>query len=247
MHFWEYLILFLAVILGGGFAFVRHSFSQQDLKLIVAFTGAYVLGVCLLDLLPSIYLNRPNSFIGLWIAGGFLIQLLLEHLSMGLEHGHIHHHSGQGRYKSLPILLGLSLHAFMEGMPLSGYHAMDVDSHQHAIEGMNYLLISIILHKVPAAFALSLFLLQEHSSRKRVFICLGIFAVSSPLGALTAQLLSPPQWIFPYLLALVVGSFLHIGTTIIYEADYQSQHRISIKKLLLILLGLGLSSLTLWG
>lgn len=247
MHFWEYLVLFVAVIIGGGIAFFPHNFRQENLKLTVAFTGAYVLGVCLLDFLPSIYLHNPNSFIGLWIAGGFLIQLLLEHLSMGLEHGHIHHHSGEGRFKSLPILLGLSVHAFIEGMPLSGYHAMDVDSHHHAIEGMNYLLISIILHKIPAAFALSVFLLGEHSSRKRVLICLGIFAISSPLGALTAQILSPPVSIFPYLLAVVVGSFLHIGTTIIYEADYQKQHRISIKKLVLILLGLGLSSLTLWG
>jgi zinc transporter ZupT len=247
MHFWEYLVLFLAVIFGGAIAFFPHNLRQESLKLVVAFTGAYVLGVCLLDLLPSIYLDNPSAYIGLWIAGGFLIQLLLEHLSMGLEHGHIHAHSHEGRFKSLPILLGLSIHAFIEGMPLSGYHQLDVDSHHHAFEGMNYLLISIILHKVPAAFALAIFLLNEHTSKKRVMICLGIFAVSSPLGALSAQLIQLPAHIFPYLLAIVVGSFLHIGTTIIYEADYEKHHRISLKKLLLIVLGLGLSSITLWG
>ena len=110
-------------------------------------------------------------------------------------------------------------------------------------------MFGIIFHKAPAAFALVLLLVAGGFRLRTVMICLLIFALSSPLGAaLTSQLalrdLLTTEIIIT-LMAIVVGSFLHIATTIIFEIDGTSHHSITWKKLIAILIGTGLALLTI--
>ena len=240
----EYLLLFFCVILGGGIAFYVRQQNRSALQWVLSFSGAYILGISVLHLMPAVFtssLAQP----GLWILIGFFIQLLLEQLSQGVEHGHIHapHHARSSF--ALQLMLGLCIHAFMEGLPLGNYEAFQ--SHQHHGEAHNswHLLIGIILHKAPAAFALVSLLLIAGFNKNKVLFFLILFALMSPLGAGlsawlgTAGVLTEQS--IAIFVAIVIGSFLHIATTIIFEMDSSHHHRISIQKLVAILAGLGMA------
>lgn len=245
MELWQYIILFGSVICGGWIAFSVQQYNKQFLKLVLSFSGAYILGITVLHLMPSVFYNYKTS-ISLWILGGFFVQLILDQFSQGVEHGHIHAHRHSSTGFAIQIMLGLSLHAFLEGMPLSSYvdlpHA-EVHGHHH---GHNHLFYGIVLHKLPAAFALVFLLLSSNFKKSTAWICLIIFAIMSPLGALVSSFLAMNADVSNAIMALVIGSFLHISTTILFETDDTQHHSISWKKLLTIVTGIGLSLLTIF-
>jgi len=242
MSIFQYLLLFGSVLIGGGIGFKLPYQDARYLRLILAFSGAFLLGIAVLHLMPSVYLHLKEQA-GLWILLGFFIQLALEQLSTGVEHGHIHPDSHAPKGFAIQVMIGLCLHAFLEGMPLSGYaeiHSQQFSGHSH-----NPLYYGIILHKAPAAFALVVLLLSSQFRTKTVMLCLLCFAAMSPAGALLTQFAGLNQENLILLLAVVIGSFLHIATTILFESGELRDHRMSRKKLLAILAGTGFSLLTL--
>ncbi|PHN08496.1 ZIP family metal transporter [Flavilitoribacter nigricans] len=246
MEIWEYILLFISVALGGALAFVLRQFKSSWIQLLLSFSGAYILGVTALHLLPSVYHEQPAS-IGIWVLLGFFLQLSLEQLSKGVEHGHIHAHQHAGSGFAISIMVGLCLHAFLEGLPLSHYHELTHSHHGNEswFGAGNHLLFGIILHKIPAAFALVTLLLRSGFKSSVAFGLLLLFASMSPLAAQLADISEwGSRWLV-YIVAVVVGSFLHIATTILFESDDKHQHRISWKKLLAIGLGLGMGLVTL--
>ncbi len=243
MTFWEYLLLFLSVLIGGGIGLFLNYRNDNFLRLLLSFSGAYILGITVLHMMPGVF-SRETPQTSLWILAGFFVQLLLEQLSKGVEHGHIHAHKGAKFGFAFQIMIGLSLHAFLEGLPLSNHDLIHPPSHNHS-EEVNHLLFGIILHKAPAAFALAVLLLQSGFSKIFIIISTILFALMSPLGAFSASLFDPNLELLNHLIALVVGSFLHISTTILFEADDRNHHRISWKKMLVIIAGIGASLLTM--
>ena len=241
----QYILLFIAVFLGGALAFRFREGNSRVLKLVLSFCGSYLLGVIVLHLLPDIYSSHQQT-IGIWVLVGYFIQLLLEQLSMGVEHGHIHNHYHTSKPMfAAQVMLGLSVHAFIEGMPLSMYDAfhatLHAEEHQHG-----HLYWGIIMHKAPEAFALALLLLTSKFSIRTIVFCLLIFSAMSPMGAMLATVMQFSPALLKVLIAIVVGSLLHISTTILFESDSSGdEHKISFSKVLLILLGVGLSLLTL--
>lgn len=243
MGLWEYAILFLSVLLGGGIALRLGKNMPHSLRLLLSFSGAYILGIAAIHLLPGIFSNG-NRTMGLWLLLGFFIQLLLEQLSGGVEHGHIHPHKNASAGFGIQILIGLCLHAFIEGMPLSNYPHFHNGEAVAAGEHVNHLLFGIILHKAPAAFALVILLQQSNFPRRFIGTSLVVFSLMSPLGAFLANFwITAPQTL-QAIMAVVVGSFLHISTTILFEADDNRQHTVSIFKLLAIIGGFGIALLT---
>lgn len=229
--------LFLAT-LGGGLIFrLVERPVQQSINFFLTFSGAFLLGITILKLIPHVFemATKPAIFILL----GFLIQLGLESLSKGIEHGHLHL-AERSRHFPWAITIGLAVHAFIEGLPLS--HAFNMQS------GVNdALYFGILIHKIPAAFVLLAVVTSYGFSRFQGFSLLAIFALMTPLGALVSKVLlaSPNMHGNAYLhgvLGVVVGAFLHISTTILFEA--QDKHRFTASQILAVLLGLGISGLT---
>ncbi len=248
MEIWEYSILFLSVIIGGGLAFFTKKYNPNVLQMILSFVGAYVLGITVMHLLPGVYYEADHS-IGLWILGGFFIQIILELFSGGVEHGHIHPmHEPKARF-AIQILIGLCVHAFIEGMPLENYEEFHgkVLGHDHNHE---HLLYGILLHKAPAAFVLIMLLTLSKFKKSFIVGALIIFGLMSPLGAFSAGVLVDSGILNPgstkILLAIVVGSFLHISTTILFETESKGHHHISFKKIIMILIGLILALFTVF-
>jgi len=229
-------VLFFSSLLGGLAVFFVKRDNSTMLKLLLAFSGAYLFSITILHLIPDVYRNASES-IGLFILGGFLFQLLLEQFSEGIEHGHIHHHAEKGAAYAFPfsIMLSLCLHAFLEGMPLAGEHK-------------NYLLFGISLHHIPAAFALGSLLLRSSISKKQIIMLLVLFAVMSPLGYLLSYAIKVNDignihQYFDRIMAIVIGIFLHISTTILFESSSADHHHFNRKKMVAVLLGISVSLL----
>ncbi len=238
MHIWEYFLLLLTVLLGGFAALLVDPKDQSRLQLFLSFSGAYILGICVMDIMPTVFRSSVEN-VGIYILIGFFIQLILEQFSGGVEHGHIHvpHHQNQVRRHTTMVMIGLCLHAFIEGLPLGG-HVHDHSGH--------HLLWSIVLHKAPAAFALVLLLKKSGYAKNTLWLLLIIFALMSPLAAALTSVIAQQQqigdWHISVLQAVVIGSFLHIATTILFESDSSSDHHaVPFPKLLAIVLGLGIA------
>ena len=243
MPIWQFLLLFFTVLLGGSAGFYFQKEKKGLLQMVLSFSGAYILGIAVLHLMPWVFAGGDHSP-GLWILAGFFIQLLLEQLSAGVEHGHIHAPHKFSTGFVISVMTGLCIHAFMEGMPLSYYDEFHVAELGHT-HTHNHLLYGIVLHHIPAAFALVTLLLVSGLGKKWVWVCLFIFAFMSPLGAALAEaVVIGPVW-QKAILAFAIGSLLHIATVILFEMDSSSHHYISPKKLVAIGLGLGIAILTI--
>src|SRR5699024_12434511 len=83
----------------------------------LSYSGALLLSVTVFEFLPKVYRDFSPT-IGLLIMGGILLQVFLEFMSKGAEHGHTHYDK---TLKSFPVLLFVSLciHSFMEGFPIA--------------------------------------------------------------------------------------------------------------------------------
>lgn len=229
------LFLIVSVITGGLIVVVLERKNQQQLiKLSLAFSGGFLLAIAFIHFLPELYHTHTTS-IGIWILVGFLVQLFLEYFSGGIEHGHIH--VDKPRKIPYTLLFSLSVHSFIEGIPLAGFVSHTAhEGHHH-----ESLLLGIVLHQLPVAIALMTLLRQSNLSIKLSWFLLAIFGMMTPMGMFLGWIMET-SGDFAYmdlLLAIVVGMFLHISTTIIFETN--ENHKFNLAKLTAILLGVGLT------
>lgn len=237
-----YLILILVATIGGGMIPVLFKRIHPNLPIyLLAFTGAFLFGVTILHLLPEVYHELDHNA-GIYVVLGFFLQVFLQQLSHGMEHGHTHlpvtgHHHHVAVW---PLLIGLSIHAFMEGIPL-GFHYED----QSALPS---LMLGVMAHKVPEALTLMTVMTHAGLARKKLWPMLIGFSLITPLAAMLAAQLGSRFHVITdslvYLVALVVGAFLHISTTIFYESGTR-HHELSKQKILAIAIGIALAFITL--
>ncbi|HEX8376849.1 MAG TPA: ZIP family metal transporter [Pedobacter sp.] len=232
MESWKLILLFLSCFLGGMAIFLFKKDNTQRLKLILSFSGAYLFAITILHLIPEVY-HQGDHRIGLYVLGGFLFQILLEQFSEGIEHGHIHKHHHDHYVFPYGIMFSLCLHAFLEGMPLAQGH-------------QNELFFGIGLHHIPASFALASVLMQNKVSKNSIIVLLILFSSMSPVGYLLSEALSQGEIgnlddYFDKIMGVVIGIFLHISTTILFESNVD--HHFNLRKLVAVLAGIGIALL----
>ena len=224
----SYILLILSVLVG---ALVVLVFKPKNIitRLLLSFSGAYLLSVTVLHLLPEVFIETNNTTkIGIFILAGILIQSVLESFSKGAEHGHIHVHSHETKFPFL-LFISLCIHAFSEGIPI---HSDDSN-----------LLWAIVVHKIPIAIVLTTFLLHSKFTKSTVIIFLSIFALMSPFGVLVADKISFITEYHTEINALIIGVFLHISTIILFEGS--ENHKFNFQKFTAIILGILLTIFTL--
>ena len=241
---WLAILLLTGTVLGAGWlaAKVPEARSGQWLKPLLAFSGAYLFTLTVTHLLPEALALLPGhrERVGYWVLAGFFGQLLLEGLSQGVEHGHVHHeplhgpHSHVGRVP-LGLLGALVIHSLLEGSILVKAPAVgEVSRNFYA------LVVGVALHHVPAAFALATLLRLRLGSFGRVWPWLLVFALASPLGIVFSNYVVLEKLLqnglYAALLGLVAGNFLHVSTTILFETS--PEHRLNWPKLGATLAGL---------
>ncbi|MEZ4811451.1 MAG: ZIP family metal transporter [Allomuricauda sp.] len=217
-----YLVPILAVWAGFAFVWVFRPKNTESIKLLLAFSGAFLLSLSFFELLPEVYEGHDPKTIALYILGGILLQVFLEFFSKGAEHGHMHIHLEENKFPLL-LFLSLSIHALVEGVPI----------HEN-----NSILYGIVIHKIPIAIILGIFLLNSKMKLGSTLVFIGAFSLMTPLGSYV----STWPWIAdhgPLLTALAIGVFFHISTIILFESA--QGHAFNLRKLLVIVLGVGIA------
>uniref|UniRef100_UPI0040494851 ZIP family metal transporter n=1 Tax=Flavobacterium sp. TaxID=239 RepID=UPI0040494851 len=230
----HYFITFIAVIAGFLLAFILKPKNKKNIKLLLAFSGAFLLSLTVLHLLPSIYegshgghfhkfAGKSSIPIGVFIMIGILFQIVLEFFSKGAEHGHVHVETNANHeIEAVPWLLffSLCLHALLEGFPI----------HQN-----NNLAYGIAIHHFPIAIILSIFFINAAMSTRVIFGFMFTFAIMTPLGTLLSDYMPAAQFYAKEITAIVVGILFHISSTIIFESN--EGHKFNLAKITVIVLG----------
>lgn len=230
----HYIIPFLAVILGYLAALFIQPKNQKNIKLLMAFSGSFLLALTVTHLLPDVYQynlkeiahshltsehNHSGGMIGFFIMLGIVLQIVLEYFSKGAEHGHVHLHD---KLNHIPWLLFISLclHALLEGLPISRHQELS---------------FGIAIHHLPIAVILSTFFIRSGMPQKTVFFFMSLFAIMTPAGTILSENFSFLQNYYAEISAVVVGILFHISSTIIFESN--EDHKFNFNKLLAIMAG----------
>ncbi len=240
MDFWKYFILFFFPLVGGSFGLLIKKHNLFQLKLFLAFSGAFLFSITAINLLPSVY-NGATFQVGYFILAGFLLQIVVDVFSKGVEHGHLHFHE----IKKIPygIFIALSIHAFLEGMAAGSEFFHD--------ELQRNLIFGIALHEIPAAFALIVILKVSEIHKRYLYSWLIIYALMVPLGAILSMSVKPlliesfgsvpVDHMMRGLLSVVIGVFLHISTTILFENS--EEHKFNRYKIISVAIGVAVALL----
>ena len=220
------IILVLSTLFGGLSLYIFPGF-KKDLRLPLVFAGSYLFAITIVHIIPELFSLGPDpTTIGLYVLIGFFMQQFLEYFSAGVEHGHFHTDKAVSISGRFSIVAALFIHSLLEGSLLTH------DSPFHEKHESYSLLLGIILHKMPAAFALMVTMSQLG---KRAIYLLVLFGLASPIGLILADFFTFSEQGVLILFAIVCGSFLHISTTIFVEAS--PEHHLGLNKILISLLG----------
>ena len=238
------LLLFITALLSGLSIFIFEPDNKNYLKLLLSFSGAFLFSIAVINILPEVFSHGDNHYIGIYIIIGFLVQLLLDYITHGVEHGHTHNeHANHGHSVApyLTLMIGICIHSFLEGMPF----VEAIDEHTR-----NAMFFGIVIHNIPIALVLMSLFLQSGMSKKKSIVLLSIFAIMTPAGALASNQLNFyfENSIDNYLgiiMAIVVGIFLHVSTSILFEST--EHHSYNKKKLITVLIGIGAALLSTIG
>lgn len=234
------LLLFLLTLAGGSLPLWLKGIDDRRMHLLLAFSGAFLLSITFLHLLPDTF-SEPGGHTGLLLLGGFFLQLLIQRFTHGVEHGHAHIHPHEGLHiPLLPIIVGLSVHALMEGLPL-GFN------YRNEATGPS-LYLAVAAHKLPEALLLTM-LVTGARGRRAAIGTLFFFSLLTPLAGMAATMLGRHYGAISRLITAVIpvvaGAFIHIATTIFFESGTR-HHLLNRQKVLAMVVGVALALLTLY-
>ena len=218
-----FLLPIVAVLIGVVIAFSINRGSNSAIKLLLSFSGAFLLAITLFDLLPEVYEHLEPHQTGLFIMCGILLQIVLEFFSKGAEHGHVHINKQGSQFPWL-LFLSLCLHSFLEGFPI------------HESNDMVY---GVLIHKIPIAALVTIFLIQSKFRKFQTAGFLVAFMMMTPLGTAISNYTSISEDYLTMINAVVIGIFFHISTTILFETG--EGHKFNLSKLVAIITGVAIA------
>ncbi len=228
----NYIYLIASVAVGSFIAAMIRNPRTAAVKMLLTFSGAYLLSIAVFHLIPEIYQDGDGK-VGLFIMGGFFLQLILEFFSKGVEHGHSHIEMFRNKGIPLSIIASLYLHALLESLPVG----------THGEHGDHTLLWAIVIHKVPVSLILYVMVAEVFSSAWKIILFMLGFALIAPLGVFLGETFAFLVDYSREITAIVLGIFLHISTTILFESN--QSHRFNFTKLFITLLAVMLAWFTL--
>lgn len=224
------VILLILSVTAGIFLGKYFGKKEKLAKNLLILSAGFLITICLNEVFPQVYTSfEESSNLGVFVILGVLLQMILEALTKGFEHGHFHHHNEQSILPAA-LMAGLFVHAFIEGIPLA--------NEEH---GLSPYLLGIVFHNLPISFILGAFLFNRKNGSKSSsypsLLIVALFALASPMGMLLGNYFNPD--LQPYFLAIVGGIFLHISSVIIFESN--KNHNIDWVKIGLVILGVSLA------
>ncbi len=214
-----------AVILGVIITYFTKNKKSLNTKLLLSFSGAFLLALTLFELLPEVYEHLDAKITGVFIMSGIMLQIILELFSKGAEHGHVHVHKKETAFPWL-LFISLCIHSFLEGFPINNHNDM---------------LYGVLIHKIPIATIVSVFLFKSNYTKLQITGFLILFAIMTPLGTLVSSTVELTEHVAHAINAVVIGIFFHIATTILFESG--DGHKFNLSKFISIILGVGIAYL----
>ncbi|WP_461302897.1 ZIP family metal transporter [Aureisphaera sp.] len=221
----KYLLPAFAIVIGVVIALVTKKQIVKGTKLLLSFSGAFLLALTLFDLLPEVYHHLGAMQTGIFIMCGILLQIVLESLSKGVEHGHAYTFREDKKFP-LVLFVSLCIHSFLEGFPI----------HHH-----NDMVLGVLIHKIPIAILMTGFLLQSSYSKAQIGGFLVVFMAMTPLGTYVSNNGFLATEYIDVVNAVVIGIFIHIATTILFETGVS--HKFNLSKVVVICFGVFIANL----
>lgn len=245
------LILFLSAVLGGVLFMMTRKHTQKGIRLLLTFSAAYLLALTLLHLFPELF-NSGIAHPGWYVLVGFILQIILDYFSHGVEHGHAHYHDDLGPKFLYTVMIALWVHAFIEGMPFGGVfeHIHDYghghELHTHTHDHRDSLLLGISLHKVTESFVFMALLMSSPMKLSKGFFWLIIFSLMAPAGAFVHYFIDEQNISFltdltPKATGVLIGILLHVATMILFESE--EGHKFNKVKFAMIVLGITMAAI----
>lgn len=186
----------------------RRKLADSASHLLVSFAIGALLGVTFFDLLPEALEEAEGTGINIfaWVLTGFMIFFILERFLHWFHHHHEHKERGSKPVVPL-IVLGDSVHNFIDGLVVGGAFLIDIKLGVVTA-------LATAAHEIPQEVGDFGILLSRGVPRKKVFFYNFISALTTIVGALLVYFLqgylSP---LLPIFLALTAGFFIYISAS----------------------------------
>ena len=223
-----YLALLIAVVsLGPGLlpqVFVN-KISSQGLADLTGLASGLLLVSALVVVVPEGFHTAAASdggfafdpvVLGLAGMAGFSLLLALEGLGIGhaVHEEHHDHASGHGHehvhhpFSAGVVALGLSVHALADGLAIGAAAASGETSFSLLVA------FAVIVHRVPAALSLGIFLLHQPGGRKAAIKGLLLFTLATPAALVLSYLVldGADESILALALLFSAGTFVYVAT-----------------------------------
>lgn len=233
----------LSVLAAAVFLLFNESLRNRLLPHLVSFATGTLLGAALLGLLPHALEGVAGSdshIIPLTLLAGLLGFFLLEKLVLW-RHCHVDHcevhdpdapaHGHQTSTGTM-ILVGDSLHNFLDGILIAGAFLTDV--HLGVVTSL-----AVAAHEVPQEVGDFAVLLHSGFSRSRAFVYNIISSLTTVVGGVLAWLaLQQTEAVLPYILTIAASSFIYIAVADLIPTLHQrAEAHETVKQVLLITTG----------
>ncbi len=229
------LLAAAATLAGGMAATLPGRLSPRRLSHIIAFGAGYILAAALVSLLPEsleLVASAP-----LWVLAGYALAHLFEHTFTS------HFHFGEETHPehlvaprvSTAALVGLSLHAFFDGVAISSGFLVT--------PALGVLIaLAVVLHKVPEGVTISSLMLAAGRTRRSARQAAMLLAAATLLGASFMSILG--EGLKGIGLAISCGIALYVAATdLMPEINQHPEGRYSLSALAGVLLYFGVHTL----
>lgn len=200
-------------LIGGAIVAAPRSIGDRTLQLLMALGAGNLLGVAIIELVPQTIEILGNVGPLLILAGYMLIHffehVFAPHLHFGEE---VHGRTFVDTHVTSTALIGLGLHAFMDGVAISSAFLTS--------PALGVLVFAaIMLHKLPEGFTIASVMKAAGGTRRWAMSAAALLSVATFAGVVATSLIAD---VAPYALAVATGSVLYVGATdLMAEANKQ--------------------------
>src|SRR3954471_3088773 len=145
----------------GGTIIVQKNWDRSYLKYFVALGAGFMLGVAIIEIIPD-SLELGGRSAALLILIGYLLIHFFEHTVT--PHFHFgeetHHDEFVHSHKSIPVLVGLVIHSFFDGIAIASGFLVS--------SWLGWIIFfAVFLHKIPEGFTITSVMLASGRSRSK--------------------------------------------------------------------------------
>jgi len=216
------LIAAVAEILGGTFIVMKKDWPRKIQEYLLALSAGFILALVIFELIPE-SLKLLGEMASLYIIFGYGLLHFFEHTLVG------HLHFGEETHDdimvspvaSLSAFVGLTFHAFFDGLSISAGMQFDISI------GI-LIFLAVLLHKFPEGLTIASIMLSAKQSRRNALIASILIGVSTMLGIFTVFfLVSVSEKFIGIAFALSAGAAMYVGATDLVPEINHSKNRIT--------------------